>query len=217
MKKKSLPTRIIVSGKNRLSPEEIEACRDVIESGGILIFPTDTVYGIACNAFNPIAVGKIYALKGRSYSKPLPILLPESHQLNLVAKEVPPESKKLIDAYWPGPLTLVFKTAPMAAVASHGRHTIAVRVPDHGVVRHILTTVQIPLAATSANSSGKPSLTDGKEAVKLFNGKVDLIIDGGVCEWRKESSVVDATHYPFTVIREGAISKSHLAKQLNLA
>jgi L-threonylcarbamoyladenylate synthase len=210
-------TRVIRCRSEKLDRESLNTCRRTIENGGLVVFPTDTVYGVGCNAFNPVAVQKIYSLKGRRYTQPLPVLLGHKSQLPLVARDVPSETVPLLKSYWPGPLTLVFKTAPMALVVSRGRDTIAVRVPDHGVVRHILKSVQIPLAATSANTSGKPSVISGSDAIRMFDGRVELIIDGGECKWARESTIVDATHFPFTLLREGVISKSDLAKRLNLA
>lgn len=187
---------------------------NTLKIGGVIVFPTDTVYGIGCNAFHPEAIRRIYALKGRQYSKPLPLLLAETGQLPLVAKDVPKEAVRLMEAYWPGALTLVFKTAPLALNAARGKSTIAVRIPDHGVVRQLLEHLSLPLAATSANISGKPSLKTGAQAKKIFLSKVDVIIDGGPCEVGRESSVVDASHFPFTILREGAVSKPELLQKM---
>lgn len=176
--------------------------------------PTDTVYGIACSAFKVDAIKKIYEIKGRNYSKPLPILMRDSSQLGLIAKDIPKETKKLIDRYWPGPLTLVLKTNEMALAASRGKDTIAVRVPDHGVIRQVLDSTGIPLAATSANLSGEEAISSGKKIREVFADLVDLILDGGDCKVGTASSVVDATHYPFTVLREAAISKKNLLETL---
>src|SRR5262245_2759193 len=160
-----LQTRVHKMAGDRLSDTALHDCLLALAGGGLVIVPTDTVYGIACGAFNPDAVRKVYELKGRDYNKALPILIPDASQLSLVAAEVPTEAFRLIGAFWPGALTLVFKTAPLAAAAAHGRATIAIRVPDHGVVRTLLDNAGVPIAATSANESGRPSITDGAEAV----------------------------------------------------
>lgn len=212
-----LKTKIIPAKKGKLSLDQLAVCAHAIEKGGLIVFPTDTVYGLGCNAFHLGAIKKIYALKGRSYTKALPILLGDASQLPLIAAEILPQVLSLTDEYWPGALTLVFKTAPLALVATRGRSTVAVRVPDHVLAQQILTSVHVPLATTSVNTSGEPSVTKGSDAVKLFSGRVDVIVDGGACDWRKESSVVDATHFPFTILRQGVISKTDLAKQLKLA
>lgn len=207
-------TRVLTCINQTLSDADLSLVTRTLASDGVIVFPTDTVYGIGCNAFQLDAINAIYKLKGRSYSKPLPLLLGDSLQLDLVAKEIPQEAFRLIEAYWPGALTLVFKTAPMALLASRGKSSVAVRIPDHGVIRQILVRAKVPLASTSANRSGKPAFTNAVDAVKAFDGKVDLIIDGGLCDVGRESSVVDATHYPFTILREGAISKQKLELSL---
>lgn len=212
-----IKTRVIDCRKKSISHADLEFCTRVIDQGGLVIFPTDTVYGVGCNAFHPAAVKKVYALKGRSYAKPLPILLGHLEQLSLIAADVVPEAMPLIEKYWPGPLTLVLKTAPLALVASRGKNTVAVRVPDHKIAIGILKAAHVPLAVTSANHSGKPEVTKGLDAIDLFEGRVDVIVDGGACDINRASSVVDATHHPFTILREGAISKTALAKALNLA
>ena len=204
----------VFDGRRGLGLAAKRACLEALERGGVIVIPTDTVYGLACGAFNPEAIAAVYRLKGRSYAKPLPILLAGAEQLPLVADAPPPEANRLIKRYWPGPLTLVLKTTPLALHASRGRATLAVRVPDHGIVRDVLVAAAIPLAATSANRSGEPSITDGAQAVRAFGGLVDVIIDAGRCAWSKESSVVDATHYPFTLLREGAVTKSELDREL---
>ncbi len=193
---------------------DLELCLETLRMGGLIVFPTDTVYGIGCNAFHPEAIRKIYELKGRSYTKPLPVLLGNASQLPFVAVDVPKEVAPLIDAFWPGALTLVFKTAPLAMNAARGKGTIAVRVPAHGITAQILEGLSLPLAATSANESGQGSLSRSAQVKKLFMSKVDVIIDGGACAGGRESSVVDASHYPFSVLREGAVSKPQLLQKM---
>lgn len=211
-----IQTAIIKIHASRVAASALKACVEAIQSGGVVVLPTDTVYGLASNAFHPEGVRKIYDLKGRSYNKPLPVFLADASQLRLVARDILPETQTLIAAYWPGPLTLVFKTAPMALGATRGKATIAVRIPDHGMVRDLLDEVQVPLAVTSANKSGKRACVKGEEAVDLFKGRVDLIVNGGICAGGRESTVVDVAHYPFTVLREGAISRAELTKRLKL-
>jgi len=208
-------TIILSAGKGRLEKNDVALCTKILKSGGLIVIPTDTVYGIVCNAFDPLAIKKVYQLKGRHYTKPLPILLSSSEQLPLVAVEILSETYRLTNVFWPGPLTLVFKTAPLALHASRGKPTIAVRVPQHAVVTDLIENMGLPVAATSANVSGKTSLKSGAAVIKKFNNKVDVIVDGGRCHWGQESSVLDATHYPFLVLREGAISRQHLYRQLS--
>ena len=206
-----LKTKILKLGKgSALSKESLWGFVDALSHGGLVIFPTDTVYGVACNAFHPGAIEKIYKLKGRSYTKALPVFITDVSQLPLVAKEILPEAHLLIEAFWPGALTLVFKTAPLAVHAARGKSTLAVRIPKDDRIKNFMSHLPFPLAVTSANKSGRPSITSGRDAKKKFNGKVDLIIDGGDCEIGRESTVVDVTYFPFTVIREGALSKQEI-------
>jgi L-threonylcarbamoyladenylate synthase len=211
-----MKTTVVKASRHHLSKDDLAVCLDALKMGGVIVFPTDTVYGIGCNAFHPEAIQKIYDLKGRAFSKPLPILLGRADQLPLVARDMPHEASRLMKALWPGALTLVFKTGPLALNAARGKSTIAVRVPDHGITAQLLAGLGLPLAATSANLSGKTSLTTGAQAKKLFMSKVDVIIDGGACPGGRESSVVDATHFPFTVLREGAVSKPELLSKVSL-
>lgn len=213
----TVKTRIHRMKDGVLDPRAIHDCVLALASGGVVVIPTDTVYGVACGAFNAHAVARIYELKGRSYDKPLPILIPSADQVSLVAADIPTEAFRLMGEFWPGALTLVFKTAPLASVAAHGRPTIAIRVPDHGIVRTLLDNAGVPIAATSANRSGEPAIATGAEAIDLFKGQVDVIIDGGPCEIGRASTVVDASRYPFMVLRDGAIPKKDLERCLRVA
>lgn len=212
----AVATRVHRLKGGALSPEALHDCVVALAGGGLIVVPTDTVYGIACGAFNSAAVRRVYELKGRHYDKPLPVLIPDATQISLVAAEIPTEAYRLIGAFWPGALTLVFKTAPLAALAAHGRPTIAIRVPDHGVVRALLDHAGVPIAATSANPSGEASITDGAAAVDRYRGRVEVIIDGGACALGRESTVVDASRFPFMVLREAAIPKKDLERCLGV-
>jgi len=209
-------TVVINSPTHHLKASDLERCLEVLWQGEPLIFPTDTVYGLGANAFGLKGIRKIYQLKGRSYSKPLPLLLGNADQLPLVAEDIPKEAWRLIKHFWPGALTLVFKTSPLALHATHGKNTVAVRVPDHGVVRQILKAFGLPLAATSANLSKEKASPAFGPVKKIFHGRVPVMIDGGDCPVSRESTVVDATQYPFTLLREGAISKKTLERRIHL-
>jgi L-threonylcarbamoyladenylate synthase len=206
-------TRHLKSVRGRLSEEDAALCVEVLRAGGVVVFPTDTVYGIGCNAFNPVSIARVYELKGRDYAKPLPIFMAEVRQLSLVADEIPKEAQRLMESFWPGALTLVFKTARLALHASRGKSTIAVRIPDHGVARQLLDALYLPLAVTSAYLSGENAPKTAAAVKKIFEGRVDIIVDGN-CPGGRESSVVDASHFPFTVLREGAIPKQELMRGL---
>jgi L-threonylcarbamoyladenylate synthase len=212
----ALKTKIVKCVKGKLKTADLAVVVDALRKGGLVVFPTDTVYGIGCSAFHRHAIESIYKLKGRSYSKPLPILLSEQNQLSLVAQDVLPEAEQLAGMYWPGALTLVVKTGPLALNATGGRATIAVRVPAHGVVRQVLDEVRLPLASTSANMSGDKAMHTFSQVRKAFDGRVDVIVDGGHCKIGEPSTVVDATHFPFTVLRAGAVPRKELMQRLRL-
>ncbi len=201
--------------KRQLSQHHFESCVQHLRSGGVIALPTDTVYGIGCNAFNIDAVGQIYKLKGRSYKKALPLLLGDLSQLPLVARDVLPEAHKLIREFWPGPLTLVFKTSALAMAATRGKNTVAVRIPKDPLIEALSTTLNVPLAMTSANPSGKKAPFMFNDVSAFFMNKISVLIDGGQCPISIESTVVDVTHYPFTLLREGAISKKEIENVLH--
>jgi L-threonylcarbamoyladenylate synthase len=211
-----METTILSCRKGRLDDDDLQLCMRVFQAGGVVVFPTETVYGIGCNAFFLPAIHTIYALKGRSYTKPLPLLLGDQSQLPLVARDIPSEAWSLAQAFWPGPMTLVLKTASLASAATRGKETVAIRIPNHGTVRQILLSLNLPLATTSANLSGHPAAKDFNAVKKSFFGQVPLMIDGGKCSISKESTVVDAIQFPFTILREGALVKSKLAAHLGL-
>ncbi len=209
-------TPVLKPVRGRLKKGDLQLCVDILERGGVIIFPTDTVYGMACSAFKLEGINRIYELKGRDYAKPLPVFLADAEQLGLIANDVPKEATRLIEEFWPGPLTLVLKTAPQALHVVRGKSTVAVRIPDHGLVRQILLAVHVPLAVTSANKSGQPSLKTGHEVAKQFEGLIEAIVDGGSCRIGRESTVVEASQFPFSILRQGSLSKEKLAHALNL-
>lgn len=201
---------IIRVQNGQLTANDLLRCLDHFKTGHVVAIPTDTVYGIGCNAFQPEAIEEIYRLKGRSYTKPLPLLLGDSSQLPLVARDIVPEARRLIDHFWPGPLTLVLKTAPLALAATRGKSTVGVRVPDNTVVRRLSNKLGVPLAVTSANRSGGAAARTFHEVRTEFFGEIPILVDGGPCPISIESTVVDATHFPFTVLRNGAITKQQI-------
>lgn len=186
---------------------------NALRAGGVVIFPTETVYGIGTSVFSLAGIQRIYHLKGRQGRKPLALLVPTLEAARPLVEHIPPEAARLAKKFWPGPLTLVLEASALGRVVTGGLKTIGVRIPDHPIALEILRKVQIPLATTSVNHSGdKPAVT-GASAMKLFGSQVDFVLDGGACVVKTASSVIDVSHYPFTVIREGAIPKQKLEKE----
>lgn len=159
-------------------------------------------------------IQRIYRLKGREGRKPLALLVPTLEAARPLVEWIPPEASRLAKKFWPGPLTLVLEASALGKLVTGGLRTIGVRVPDHPIALEILKKVGLPLATTSVNRSGKPPAVTGESAAKLFGKSVDFLLDDGVCLVKTASSVIDMSHYPFTVIREGAIPKPVLEKEV---
>jgi L-threonylcarbamoyladenylate synthase len=185
-----------------------------LRAGAIAIFPTETVYGIGTSVFSLVGIQRIYRLKGRHGRKPLALLVPTLAAATPLVEHIPPEAERLARQFWPGPLTLIFKASSLGRLVTGGLATIGVRIPDHPIALALLKKVGVPLATTSVNRSGQKPAVSGTACAKLFGSKVDWLIDGGACRVKTASSVVDLSHYPFTILREEAISRKTLEKAL---
>ncbi len=200
--------------KGQLPARVLSHVVQTLLAGGVAIFPTETVYGIGASAFSHGGIKRIYKLKGRKWNKPLALLVTSLDAAAPLLKDVPPEAFHLAKTFWPGPMTLVLQASPLGKLVTGGLPTIGVRVPDHPVALAVLKAVGLPLATTSVNRSGEEPATSGEEAATLFGSQVDWLIDGGACVIKEASSVVDLSHYPFSVKRQGSISKKDLEKAL---
>jgi L-threonylcarbamoyladenylate synthase len=184
----------------------IQAAR-VLATGGLVAFPTDTVYGVGAHAFDADAVERLYAAKERPRSMAIPILLASVADLPLAAREVPPVAQRLAEAFWPGALTIVLPRQPaLPLVLTAGGDSVAVRVPDHPVTRALIAALGAPLAATSANISGQPSPVTADEVTAQLGGRVDLILDGGPCPGGVPSTLLDLTCEPPCLLRAGPVT-----------
>lgn len=176
-----------------------------------MAFPTETVYGLGANALDARAVARIFAAKERPADNPLIVHLAGESGLAFVATDVPPLARRLAAQFWPGPLTLVVPAAPaIPAVVTGGLPTVAVRVPDHPVALALLDAAGVPVAAPSANRSGRPSPTTAAHVADDLGGRIDLVLDAGPCELGVESTVVDARGDRPVVLREGAVTREQL-------
>lgn len=196
-------------------PEEVkrqvEKGIDILKRGGVIAFPTDTVYGLGAGMAFREAVERIYRLKGRPRGMALPLLLADVSQISEYASNVPPVAWTLAKKFLPGALTLVLLKAdsvPDYVVA--GGRTVAVRVPAHPVPQALARGVGMPIVGTSANLSGKPSLVTAADVCEQFGDKIDLVIDGGRSPGGKESTIVDVSGDKVVLLREGAISRKEL-------
>jgi L-threonylcarbamoyladenylate synthase len=196
-----------------LSPvqKQVEQGINILKEGGIVAFPTDTVYGLGASMNIPRAVARVYAVKERPQNMPLPLLLADKSQIEEVAEAVPPVARLLADKFLPGALTMVLlKSKAVPDTVSGGGKTIAIRIPAHPVPLALIQGLGTPIIGTSANLSGRPSALTAEEVETQLDGKVELIIDGGRCPGGKESTVVDLTGETPVILREGAISKKEL-------
>ncbi|MBM2826891.1 MAG: threonylcarbamoyl-AMP synthase [Dehalococcoidia bacterium] len=193
--------------------QAIRQAAEVIIRGGVVAFPTDTVYGIGAYISSASAVERIYTIKGRAEGKPLQLLLADIEDIETVALEVPPEAWVLAQAFLPGGLTLVLKKSPSVPdQVTAGLDTVAVRVPDHPVCLELIRAVGAPLVATSANLSGRPSALDAHEVREQLGQQVDFILDGGRAPLGRDSTIVDLTQHPPKLLREGAVPTELLLK-----
>lgn len=183
----------------------------VLRSGGLVAFPTETVYGLGANALDADAVEQLFATKGRPADNPLIVHLASSAQLERVAAAPTPLAEELAERWWPGPLTLVLRAHPdLPKITTGGLDTVAVRVPDHPVAQALLTRADVPVAAPSANRSGRPSPTTAAHVAADLGDVVDIILDGGACRVGVESTVVDVRGAVPVLLREGSVTREQL-------
>jgi L-threonylcarbamoyladenylate synthase len=191
--------------------QQIEQAITILKQGGIVAFPTDTVYGLGAGISIGRAVERVYQVKKRPRSMALPLLLSDKSQIGEVAQSVPQVAWLLADKFLPGALTIVlFKSESVPDIVSGRGKTIAIRIPDHPIPLALAQGVGAPIVGTSANLSGKPSPLTADDVRAQLGGKIDLIIDGGRCPGGKESTIVDLTGETPVILREGAISQEKL-------
>ncbi len=181
-------------------------CREVITQGGVVVYPTDTFYGLGADPRNAAAVRKLFDIKGRQAGQPILLLIGRTEETRDWAAEVAPAAEALIGRHWPGPLTLIFKArGDVIAELTAGTGTIGLRVPGSALTRRLLAFLGTALTGTSANRSGAPSPRTAEEAAAALGDRVDLIIDGGDAG-SEPSTVVDVSTVPFRLIRQGAVN-----------
>ena len=187
----------------------------VLREGGLVAFPTETVYGLGANALDETAARRIYEAKGRPSDNPLIAHIADFEALAPLTAEIPEEGRKLAEAFWPGPLTMVFKKS---GVVPHGTtgglETVAVRMPSDPVARELIRLAGVPIAAPSANTSGRPSPTRAEHVLQDMDGKIEMIVDGGPVGIGVESTIVDVTEEIPTLLRPGAVTMEMLRSVL---
>jgi L-threonylcarbamoyladenylate synthase len=192
---------------------QVDRAIEILKGGGIVVFPTDTVYGLGGDVFNIAAIERIYRVKQRSRNLPLPVLLADSTQLADVVASVPEIARYLMRRFWPGGLTLVLpKKDTLPDIITAGSNKIAVRIPDHVVPLTLIRGLGVPIIGTSANISDKPSPVTAEEVEQQIGSQVDLIIDMGRCPGGLESTVVDVTGEIPVILRRGVISEEEIMR-----
>ncbi|MDD3394669.1 MAG: L-threonylcarbamoyladenylate synthase [Anaerotignum sp.] len=203
-----METKLIKISTETPEPELIEEAARVLKEGGLVAFPTETVYGLGGNGLDSEACKKIYIAKGRPSDNPLILHISQISELRPIVREIPPAAQKLMDAFWPGPLTMIFpKSDIVPLTTTGGLDTVAVRFPSHPVAMAMIRASGLPIAGPSANSSGKPSPTRASHVEFDLSGKIDMIVDGGAAEWGLESTIVDVSGEVPIILRPGAITK----------
>ncbi len=196
-------------------PETPQTAADILRRGGLVAIPTETVYGLGANGLDENAVRKIFLAKGRPQDNPLILHVANSQQMYDFCQDIPSEAETLALLFWPGPLTMVLKAkscVPKATTA--GLPTVAIRCPDHPLTREIIALAGIPIAAPSANLSGKPSTTTAQHVLHDHDGRIDAIVDGGPCRVGVESTIVDLSDDPPRLLRPGGITPEQLQEVL---
>ena len=207
-----METKLIrIEDRNPVSPEALKEAAAVIRAGGLVAFPTETVYGLGANALDADAARKIYAAKGRPSDNPLIAHIADMEGLTPLVTEIPESARKLAEAFWPGPMTLILnKSSLIPDTTSGGLSTVAIRMPSDPIAQMLIRLSGVPIAAPSANTSGRPSPTKASHVMEDMAGKIEMIIDGGPVRVGVESTIVDLTGRIPAILRPGAITLSML-------
>lgn len=196
-------------------PSDIRAAAAIIRDGGLVAFPTETVYGLGADGMNGEAAAKIYEAKGRPSDNPMIVHISSKNDLKKLTDHITQDMKTLMDAFWPGPLTMVVPALPsVPRVTTGGLSTVAVRMPNHPVALALIEASGVPIAAPSANASGRPSPTTGMHVLDDLNGRIDAVIMGEPCRIGIESTVVDMTQDPPMILRPGKLTAEDLSRKL---
>jgi L-threonylcarbamoyladenylate synthase len=206
-------TRVVVIDPQDLDLARIREVATVLRDGGLVAFPTETVYGLGAHALNALAVARIFAAKGRPETDPMIVHLAGVDRLDAVARNVPPAARDLAAAFWPGALTLILEKRPAVPEAvTAGLHTVGIRVPSHPIAHALLDAAGVPVAAPSANRFSRPSPTRAEHVLADLDGVVDIVIDGGATTIGVESTILDLTVTPPLVRRPGGVALSEIRR-----
>jgi L-threonylcarbamoyladenylate synthase len=196
-------------------PQAVEKAAEVIRAGGLIVLPTDTVYGVAADLWQPEAVAALYAAKKRPPDRAIPVLLAAFDDISIVSNDVPVLARRLAEAFWPGPLTLAVPKRPELPEIITAYPTVGVRVPDHDRARGVIRACGGALAVTSANLSGQPSPVTAQEAANALGESVDLVLDGGPCPGGVPSTVADVSGGELVIVRAGPLNEAALRRAID--
>lgn len=182
-----------------------------VKRGGVIVYPTDTIYGLGCSALERAALERVFQIKGRARGKPLILLIAELGWVHELSSNLPPLFRKLAERFWPGPLTMVLEASPMVLPEiTGGTGTVALRLPGSEFARRLVAACGVPLVSTSANISGEENIAEVRRLIELFGERVDLIVDAGDLESPVESTVVSLARGRLELLREGKIKLSEI-------
>ncbi len=203
---------IIINPKN-IDKELVREAGKVLFDGGLVAFPTETVYGLGANALNDAAVESIFKAKGRPNDNPLIVHVASVEDVYPLVKCVSEKAKRVMQTFWPGPISIIMKkTDKIGDAVSAGLDTVAIRMPSHPVALEVIASSKVPIAAPSANTSGRPSPTSASDVHEDMYGKIDMIVDGGKCTVGVESTVLDLSGDDAVILRPGAVTAKQLEK-----
>jgi len=215
--KMTLETRIIKIDPPVVELNKIKSIAQFLKKPGVIAYPTDTFYGLGADCFSPEEIRRIYQIKKRRTSKPIPLIIAETEEVKRIAVEIPPLFWSLAEEFWPGPLTLILKASPALPPELLGpSQTIGVRLPAVSWLRELVREAGIPLTATSANISGEKEISRPEKIKDIFWEKVDLIVDGGKTPGTQPSTVLDLTSEKPKILREGIIPITKIRKYLSV-
>jgi L-threonylcarbamoyladenylate synthase len=207
---------ILKPGKDNPEEKILTRAAEILASGGIIAYPTETFYGLGADATNEKAIQKIFAIKGRDFKNPISLIVGRPEEIYPLVKNVPEIAKKMMATFWPGALTIVFSASDkISPLLTAGSGKIGLRVSSHPLAGKIAQKIKAPLSATSANLTGSPECSKAAEVIKQIGDKIDAIIDWEQTRGGKASTVIDVTCDPPVILREGAISRKIIKRYVN--
>ena len=208
-----METRVIKINKDNIEDRLIQEAADIIKDGGLVAFPTETVYGLGANGLDEVAVSKIFKAKGRPQDNPLILHIHSMEGIKDLVTEIPDLSIRVMEEFWPGPLTILFKrSSKVPDIITAGLDTVALRMPKNDIALGIIRASNCPIAAPSANTSGRPSPTSSDHVIQDLMGKADMIIDGGTTGIGLESTVLDLSGDIAMILRPGGVTLEDLRR-----